>query len=390
MRLFHGIRCRDRRGITLVWLALFLLPLLLFFAGLAIDIAYMYNIKNQLQVAADAAALAGAALLDDVDDLSQVSARDEAKKFASKNSAAGDPVQLADEGPGTNTLSDQNDITVGHWDSVSRTYTGGAKPVNAIQVRPRRTGSSPGGPVTVFFGQVFRLIGVNWSLMSANASAIGRIELQPFSNFPLCNLTCNEVTPLSTVSPNLTPGRRFYLKWQDGSPNIGWTTFLEGNTSTPIIEDYILGIRSVPPICNECLFTTQGVGNAACAVREKIRRDGADYIVNGITVHGLKVTVPMLFDDPFGCQAKDGCLTDPGVQPTDPFYVINFSEIIVTDAVPQGNSCPHYGDNGPFATGGPGIVLVGTGPGAAGTSTISCLDCNDPKFENLYHVRLVK
>lgn len=174
MRFFHAIGFRDKKGITMVWLALFLLPLLLFFAGLAIDIAYMYNVKNQLQVAADAAALAGAALLSNESDTNQAAARTEAITFATKNFAAGELIQLADGGPGTNTLSNTNDITVGHWDFASRTYTGGTTPINAIQVRPRRTGGSPAGPVSVFFGQILRYanIGSNWSLMSADAEAI--------------------------------------------------------------------------------------------------------------------------------------------------------------------------------------------------------------------------
>lgn len=49
---------KGKKGIMLVWGAFFLI-LLLMFLGLATDIAYMYVTKNQLQVAADASALAG-------------------------------------------------------------------------------------------------------------------------------------------------------------------------------------------------------------------------------------------------------------------------------------------------------------------------------------------
>ena len=85
---------KNKKGITLVWGAFFLV-LCLMFLGLAVDIAYMYVAKNQLQVAADAAALAGAANLTwELDDttlnpnvLQQEVARQQAWKFACKNKA---------------------------------------------------------------------------------------------------------------------------------------------------------------------------------------------------------------------------------------------------------------------------------------------------------------
>jgi Flp pilus assembly protein TadG len=161
---------KGRKGITLVWMAL-MLAVLLMLAGMAIDIAYMYYVKNQLQVAADAAALAGAAELSgDPNDKNQSPARSEAVNFANKNSAAGSAVVLADGGAGNNTLSDTNDITVGHWDGAM--YTADTIPVNAVEVRARRTSGSPGGQVGVFIGQIFSLIGADWSAMSAAASAI--------------------------------------------------------------------------------------------------------------------------------------------------------------------------------------------------------------------------
>ena len=54
---------RNNKGISLILIAI-MLAVLIIFAALAIDISYMYFEKNQLQVAADAAALAGAARID--------------------------------------------------------------------------------------------------------------------------------------------------------------------------------------------------------------------------------------------------------------------------------------------------------------------------------------
>ncbi len=87
-------RLPESRGQILIYLALTLI-LLFAFAGLAIDIAYMYFVKDELQVAADAAALAGAPLLGDPNNLQQADARNEAIAFALKNKEARVPVELA-------------------------------------------------------------------------------------------------------------------------------------------------------------------------------------------------------------------------------------------------------------------------------------------------------
>jgi hypothetical protein len=196
------------------------------------------------------------------------------------------------------------------------------------------------------------------------------------------------VTPLTTTGQNLTPGLRFILKRQKGAPNIGWTSFLDNNTSKPNIEDYIRGIKEPPEICHECIFTTEGVvGPSPCTVREMIKLRGRNHDVNGVTIFGWRVLIPVLEETPCPPGKKIGCYVepeepgDPGYQPGDPYRVSHFAEIIVTDGVPQGN-CPHDPDTAP---GESGIVIVGTGPGVSGTSsTISCLPCDDPSINQLH------
>lgn len=160
----------KNRGQVLVIFAAALIALL-GFAALAIDVAYWYHTRNQLQGAADAAALAGAAkLTTDESNREQPGARSEAVLFAAKNVAAKNSVVVLSDG--TNALSAGNDITVGYWDDTTHTYTPNQTPVNAVQVRPRRTnasspfGASPasgGGPVTTFFGTIVGLSEVNVS-----------------------------------------------------------------------------------------------------------------------------------------------------------------------------------------------------------------------------------
>jgi Flp pilus assembly protein TadG len=81
----------GNRGQVLVIVALAFI-VFLGFAALAVDVAYMYTVRNELQRCADAGALAGASAF--VDNLVapgdlQATARDWAKSFASRNTVAG-------------------------------------------------------------------------------------------------------------------------------------------------------------------------------------------------------------------------------------------------------------------------------------------------------------
>ena len=173
----------GNRGIAVIYIALLLVALVAF-VGLAIDIGYMYVTKTQLQNAADSAALAGASQAKSVgtgtadpNDLVQSPARTEAISFAAKNTATKVPIVISNDG--TNTLSDSNDITVGNWNGTI--YAPNSTPVNAVQVRPRRTDTSPGGPVSLFIGRVF-----GQNTMGASADAVAALPLRANSFISLC------------------------------------------------------------------------------------------------------------------------------------------------------------------------------------------------------------
>lgn len=171
----------NNKGITIVLVAI-LLFVLVGFVGLALDVSYMYVVKGQLQNAADAGALAGAAKLNNVygsatcdPSLFLSAVKAEAKRIAEKNNAAGssltDAVELS---AGVNELTDDNDITIGYWDAATATYTPTVTNPNAVQVRVRRTTESPLGQVRLF---VSRLMG--WSTMGTAAEAVADAEPAP-------------------------------------------------------------------------------------------------------------------------------------------------------------------------------------------------------------------
>jgi Flp pilus assembly protein TadG len=107
---------KDNRGQVLIIVALAFV-VFLGFAALAVDVAYMYTVRNELQRSADAGALAGASAFVDplVPPLAlQATARDWAKSFASQNTVAGALL---------NNVTDDN-VDVSLADNLVRVRTG--------------------------------------------------------------------------------------------------------------------------------------------------------------------------------------------------------------------------------------------------------------------------
>jgi uncharacterized membrane protein len=154
LTMFNAIK--NNRGQIMIPATVFwILVIILGFGALAVDIGYFYHVKNELQVAADAAASAGAIDLDGTNNPTQTISRNTASLYAGLNTAAGNPVLVSSDG--TSLISPSNDITVGFWDTSTgyNAFSAGTLTINAVQVRTRRTADSPGGGVGKLFGRIF-------------------------------------------------------------------------------------------------------------------------------------------------------------------------------------------------------------------------------------------
>lgn len=167
---------RKRRGITMVFVVV-LIPVLLGAAALTIDVGLLVNTKTDLQIAADAAALAGVSALS-TDEMMRVRMREDdpsalaavtrmaerlAARFSSYNPSLGTET----------TYIDPKDITVGWIDLES-----GTSPIvtdvppsqfNAVQTIVRRTHKSRNGPVELLFARIF---GIATGDVTATATAV--------------------------------------------------------------------------------------------------------------------------------------------------------------------------------------------------------------------------
>lgn len=146
---------RCRAGISLVWASITLIAMILF-VGLALDTAYVFLTAHQLQNAADAAALAGAAQVQ----TDEVAAVTEAVNIAAANKAAGEVVEL----------DSAVDVIIGHYDRDTTTFTAGGTPSNAVRVVARRTSDSPGGSLNLLFAPIASIFNSSADLSTANVA----------------------------------------------------------------------------------------------------------------------------------------------------------------------------------------------------------------------------
>ena len=141
---------RHRRGGVLVWTAV-LLPVLMSFVALCVDVGVILFTKSELQATADIASLSGAIELPNTTD-----ARAAAVAVVTANDAsAGAAMQTAD-------------VVFGNWNRDTRTFTAGGTPTDAIQVRASRD-TAHSNALPLFFAPIFgssfadvEAVGISW------------------------------------------------------------------------------------------------------------------------------------------------------------------------------------------------------------------------------------
>jgi len=130
------MRLKNRKGAILV-LAAFLMVVVLSMLVVVVDFSKIYVQKNELQTAADAAALAG--VMEQAAGFSNQMVKDTATYYGQLNKAVGEGIAIA-----------AADIHCGYWDDVAKTYSDDAGTCdfghNAVTVTTRAfsTNSLPG------------------------------------------------------------------------------------------------------------------------------------------------------------------------------------------------------------------------------------------------------
>lgn len=259
----------KRRAAAVVMVAV-TLPVLFGVAALTVDVAYLYNIKHDLQRSADAGALAGASALTS-DAMMQI-------RMGTGGSALGNLVSTVEDrsvlfsslnptlGTSTTVITTE-EITLGRLDmnfATGSIQTGGApSQYNAVQVLARRTSDSPNGPVNLLFAQIF---GLTISEVSVTATAAFDDRMAGFdtSSYPggLLPFTVDENVfemdfasgsdqftfdaAAETVSTGSDGIREIKLYPHDTAPgNFGLLNIGTPNQGVPALRDHIE--NGVPP-----------------------------------------------------------------------------------------------------------------------------------------------
>ncbi|HBG04492.1 MAG: hypothetical protein A2075_19340 [Geobacteraceae bacterium GWC2_58_44] len=358
-----------------------MLVVFLVLTGLAIDIGYMYVSEEDLQSAAETAALTGAQsikqrilfqvqndpkkIAEVAGDTVQASARGAAADSVSGKHAAAALVGLSNSNG--NALTGDNDLTVGFWNISSRSYTAGGTPVNAMQVRTKRTAESSSVGMGSLGSFMAKITGTDSFGFTPVATAA--IPAGTRSNIAICSDACEASCSYPEIC-SIKERRMSHAPWdpRSGAPasdRFLYTSLLHPVTITHTMSDMVCQEMPTQEVCGRPIFTAGGTNDdilrdiQAMMYDPKIDRSNKEFDAKG-NLLGWWVMVPVL-----DCAAiKAGDAFEP--RTVTRYSLVRISRICVTGKA----GCRQFGgsSDAPAAVCGPaqdGLYL----------DRISCVGC---------------
>lgn len=241
----------NSRGAAAVMVAL-TLTVLLAMGAAAIDIGHALVARNELQNAADAAALAGARTLGIAYEgmtLAQMATYTLTGGDQAAIVAAAQTTSALNQAAAVNVSVNAADVQVGLWNAATKTFTPTVNQPRSVRVVTHRDGSA-NGPISTFLGNVV-------GMPSVNVSAAATAELTAISSTPPGALDL-PVAISELFFSQFGCGDSIQLYPSNGTPQscAGFTTFLQtpsnDNAMRNILNGMIDGTYQTPP-------TTAGV-----------------------------------------------------------------------------------------------------------------------------------
>jgi Flp pilus assembly protein TadG len=220
---------RDHKGATIVFVALAMV-MLLGFAALAVDMGYLYVVRNELQNAADSGALAGAQVLyNDMGTSVNAGANAVAQTYVLQHQSeqAVATVQSIERGHwsfATRTFTPNDSlVAVPLWDVTTEELDADTNFINAVRVVTRRKRDAGGQLPEHFFARVFGA-----QRAEVRATAVGYIgfagKLEPFSvDQPIA--ICQQAIRDEAEAYTCGVGRMLNSGQNEGHQTAGWTNF---------------------------------------------------------------------------------------------------------------------------------------------------------------------
>jgi Flp pilus assembly protein TadG len=321
-------RLNDQQGVVAVTVAL-VMVVMLAMTALALDVGHALVARNQLQNASDAAALAGARALGVIYGgmtgslTGYTLTSGDVGNIVSAASVAGADNQAA----GVTVTVNSADISVGIWNSATRTFTPTTVLPRAVRVITRRDGTA-NGPISTFL-----------------ANVIG------FSNVSVTAVATAQLNPASVMAPGDMDApfgiSEFYFNSGFGcgstiqfSPSVpgnpqtcaGWTTYdqnFNANNMRSIIEGMTNGTYTPPGAQAGQTSLEFGNGNIASAWSDMV------------TLWQTRVSQYGAWDANVPVYAGDDC------SPNGPKPIIGFATVRITYVGVPGDA-----NNSTYCTGG--------------------------------------
>jgi len=203
-----------------------LLVVFLVLASLAVSIGYLYVDEDDLRSMAEVSSRTGTNAIKKrmleqistdpgrlesvVNDTIQTAARSAATDHATGKYKESALMHVLNDN--SNRLTTSNDVTVGFWNISTKTYTPGETPVNAVQVRTRRTAESD----TVGIGKIGKFLGILSGVQKFDYApdAVAALPARASASFALCTEACDSRCSFPDVCP--VPERKMVSNpWSD-------------------------------------------------------------------------------------------------------------------------------------------------------------------------------
>jgi Flp pilus assembly protein TadG len=344
-------RFKNERGVTLVYVAL-LLVVILGIAAFAIDVGYHRVVRNQLQNAADAAALAGCNRLYEREVVVfPAPPPDWAAATTEATSAIG--INTAD-----NKVLSDGTIATGWWNitqpslglrDISFIPTSDDGPAISVTITKTKSDGENDGPVVNFFGGI---LGVSTTDISATGTAVaaspGWVRAGAVVPVAIARALADRWLEFNSSDNLVIIGSPYHYP-----DNLAgeWTTFLGGESDTTAVRALIEDGNPVALGTEQNIFIRSGVAdtlyyspskNQVSINSEYSGKDVVFPIVDGLMLENTHAWRPISGFAVFHivCAGK-ACAGMPGVVGTNPSIIMGyFKEEPVYGNGPIG---PHYG-----------------------------------------------
>ncbi|MCB2191833.1 MAG: hypothetical protein KQI62_09725 [Deltaproteobacteria bacterium] len=289
-RLLRG----ERAGIAAM--AAIMLTVMVGMMGAVVDLGLLYATKNELQNAADAAALAGASTLVTWDADRNIYAQPDVAVTTAQQ------VALANQAMGVNLQLLLEDITLGLWVEPDKDFdpdhigaTSDPDYLSACRVLVRRDDIANSPVETIFAGAVgFSVVNVT-ALSTAELGYAGSVG-DGMVDLPIA---VKEEALNSGGGP--VCGETIYFH-DENDENAEWTSFFTYPTNDPAVRDYVDGTLSVPAldVGDEVSVINGNLSTHTFeALADRFEADGTDLDGDG-SADAWQVLLPVIGDTSSG------------------------------------------------------------------------------------------